>query len=127
VRSEGQSDSGAGLEAQRWAIAAECKRRVWELVEVVEEAGCSAEELKRPGMKEALRPLASADGEALVARKLDTPSRSLLELAGLMASAQKQGWALVALDCALETRTPGGEAAVKVLASFAPCERGLHS
>jgi DNA invertase Pin-like site-specific DNA recombinase len=127
VRSGGELERRASLEAQRRALAATCKRRGWQLLEVSEEAAFSAEELKRPGMKEALRVLESADAQALVARKLDTPSRSLLELAGLMASAHKQGFALVALDCALAARTPAGEALVDVLCSFAPCERGLIS
>jgi DNA invertase Pin-like site-specific DNA recombinase len=127
VRSGGQLERRASLEAERRALAAECKRRGWQLVEVVAEAGFAAEERKRPGMKEALRLLESGDGEALVCRKLDTPSRSLLELARLMASAQKQGFALVALDCALAPRTPAGEALVNVLCSFAPCERRLIS
>lgn len=78
-------------------------------------------------MQEALRVLESADAQALVCRKLDTPSRSLLELACLMASAHKQGFALVALDCALATRTPAGEALVNVLCSFALCEQRLIS
>jgi DNA invertase Pin-like site-specific DNA recombinase len=127
VRSGGQPERRASLEAQRRALAATCKRRGWQLLEVVEEAGYSAQELERPGIREALRVLASGDATALVARKLDRPARSLLDLACLLASAQKRGWALVALDCALDPRTPGGEAAVKVLASFAPCERGLIS
>jgi len=125
VRSGGEPERSAGGEAQRRALAATCTRRGWQLVELVKEAGFAAEELKRPGIEEALRVL--GDAEALVARKLDTPSRSLLELACLMASAQQQGFALVALDCALEPRTPPGEAAVNVLCSFAPCERGLIS
>jgi len=127
VRSGGEPDHRASLEAQRRALAATCKRRGWELVEVVAEAGCSAEERTRPGMKEARRVLERAEAQALVARKLDTPSRSLLELARLVASAQRQGFALVALDCALAARTPAGEALVNVLSSFAPCERGLIS
>ncbi|MEX2612919.1 MAG: recombinase family protein [Gaiellaceae bacterium] len=127
MRSGGQLERRAGLEAERRALAAECKRRGWQLLEVVEEAGFSAEDLKRPGIQEALRVLESGDGEALVARKPDSPSRSLLELAGLMASAQKQRFALVALDCALDTTTPAGEAVVNVLCSFAPCERRLIS
>jgi DNA invertase Pin-like site-specific DNA recombinase len=127
VRSGGQLERRASLEAQRRAIAATCKRRGWQLVELVEEAGFSAEELKRPGIEEALRVLESGEAKALVARKLDRASRSLLELACLMASAQRQGFALVALDCALETTTPAGEALVSVLCSFAPCERGLIS
>jgi len=31
-------------------------------------------------------------------------------VAKLMATAQKQSWALVALDCAVDTSTPAGEA-----------------
>jgi len=54
-------------------------RRGWQLLELVEEAAFSAEDRKRPGMQEALRVLESGEAEALVASKLDTPSRSLLE------------------------------------------------
>jgi site-specific DNA recombinase len=120
VRSGGQPERRASLEAQRRGIAAECTRRGWQLLEVGEETGFSAEELERPGMQEALRVLESGDGKALVARKRDSPARSLLDLACLMASAHKRGWALVALDCSLDPRTPAGEALVKVLAGFAP-------
>jgi DNA invertase Pin-like site-specific DNA recombinase len=127
VRRGGERERRAALEAERRALAAECRRRGWQLLEVVEEAGFSAAELKRPGIQEAPRVLESGDGEALVARKLDTPSRSLLELACLMASAHKHGFALVALDCALAPTTPAGEAVVNVLCSFAPCERRLIS
>ena len=57
VSTDEQSDSGAGLEAQRRAIVAECERRGWQLVEVIEDAGFSAKDLKRPGIQEALRVL----------------------------------------------------------------------
>jgi DNA invertase Pin-like site-specific DNA recombinase len=127
VRRDGQSASGAGLEAQRRVIAAACKRRGWQLLELVEDAGRSANDRKRPGIEEALRVLESADANALVAAKQDRLSHWMLDLASLIASAQKQGWALVALDCALETPTPAGEAIANVLATFAPCERGLIS
>ena len=127
MRSEGQSDSRAGLEAQRRAIAAACKRRGWQLVELVEDAGRSATDLQRPGSEEARRVLESADAQALVAAKLEQLSHSLLDLATLIATAQKQGWALVALDCTLDTTTPAGEAIANVLATFAPLERRLIS
>ena len=39
VSTDEQSTSGAGLEAQRRAIVAECERRGWHLVEVIEERG----------------------------------------------------------------------------------------
>ena len=51
----------------------------------------------------------------------------MLDFTALMATAQKQGWALVALDCAVDTTTPAGEAMANVLAMFAQFERRLIS
>jgi DNA invertase Pin-like site-specific DNA recombinase len=42
-----------------------------------------------------------------------------------MAQAQRQGWALVALDAPVDTTTPAGEAMAHVLATFAQFERRL--
>jgi DNA invertase Pin-like site-specific DNA recombinase len=127
VSTEEQAMSGAGLEAQRRAIAAECKRHGWELVETIEDAGYSAKDLKRPGVQEALRALEAGKAKALVVAKLDRLSRSMLDFAALMATAQKQSWALVALDCAVDTSTPAGEAMAHVLATFGQFERRLIS
>jgi DNA invertase Pin-like site-specific DNA recombinase len=127
VSTEEQGDSGAGLEAQRRAIAAECKRRGWELLEVIEDAGFSAKDLKRPGIQEALRVLKEGDAKALLAAKHDRLSRTMIDCTGLMATAQKQGWALVALDCAVDTTTPAGEAMANELATVAQFERRLIS
>lgn len=127
VSTEEQRGSGAGLEAQRAAILAECERRGWRLVDVIEDAGYSAKDLRRPGVRQALELLRSGDAEALVVAKLDRLSRSMLDFAGIMASAQKQGWGLIALDCAVDTTTPAGEAMANVLATFAQFERRLIS
>jgi DNA invertase Pin-like site-specific DNA recombinase len=86
VSTEEQGDSGAGLEAQRRAIVAECKRRGWQLVEVIEDAGFSAKDLKRPGIQAALHALEETDANALVAAKLDRLSRSMLDFTALMAT-----------------------------------------
>ena len=45
--------------------------------------------------------------------KPDRLSRSMLDFTALMAKASKQGWALVALDCAVDTTAPAGEAMAK--------------
>jgi DNA invertase Pin-like site-specific DNA recombinase len=127
VSTEEQAMSGAGLEAQRRAIVAECRRRGWELVETIEDAGYSAKDLRRPGVQEALRALEAGEARALVVAKLDRLSRSMLDFAALMATAQKQNWALVALDCAVDTSTPAGEAMAHVLATFGQFERRLIS
>jgi DNA invertase Pin-like site-specific DNA recombinase len=125
VSTEEQSTSGAGLAAQRTAIEAECVHRGWHLVEVIEDAGYSAKDLKRPGVQIALETLQAGDAGALVVAKLDRLSRSMLDFTTVMATASKQGWALVALDCAVDTTTPAGEAMANVLATFAQFERRL--
>ena len=125
VSTEEQSTSGAGLAAQRAAIEAECLHRGWHLVEVIEDAGYSAKDLKRPGVQIALETLQAGDAGALVVAKLDRLSRSMLDFTTVMATASKQGWALVALDCAVDTTTPAGEAMANVLATFAQFERRL--
>jgi DNA invertase Pin-like site-specific DNA recombinase len=127
VSTDEQSSSGAGIEAQRRAILAECRRRGWHLVGLIDDAGFSAKDLKRPGVQEALRVLEAGDASALVVAKLDRLSRSMIDFTALMGKAQKQGWALVALDCAVDTTTPTGEAMANMLATFAQFERRLIS
>ncbi|MGI8844835.1 MAG: recombinase family protein [Thermoleophilaceae bacterium] len=125
VSTEEQGLSGAGLEAQRAAILAEARRRGWEVVETFEDRGYSARDLKRPGVQAALDALERGQGAALVVAKLDRLSRSMIDFTGLMARATKESWALVALDCAVDTTTPAGEAMAHVLATFAQFERRL--
>jgi DNA invertase Pin-like site-specific DNA recombinase len=120
-----QSDSRAGIEAQRAAILRECQRRGWTLVETIEDAGYSARDLRRPGIKLALEHLERKRADALVVAKLDRLSRSMIDFTALMARAQKEGWALVALDAPVDTTTPAGEAMAHVLATFAQFERRL--
>ena len=125
VSSDEQRESRAGLDAQRAAIAAECERRGWQLVDVLEDAGYSAKDLKRPAVQAALEVLEERRADGLVVAKLDRLSRSMLDFTAVMAKAQRQGWALVALDCAVDTTTPAGEAMAHVLATFAQFERRL--
>src|SRR5256885_16834960 len=98
VSTDEQRSSGAGLSAQRAAIEAECRRRGWQLVEVIEDAGYSAKALKRPGVQIALETLRRGEADALVAAKLDRLSRSMLDFTAVMAKASKQHWAPVAPD-----------------------------
>lgn len=125
VSTEEQAVSGAGLEAQRVAILAEAERRGWRLVDVVEDAGFSGRDLKRPGIVAALDALRRGRADTLVVSKLDRLSRSMLDFAGLMERSTKEGWALVALDLGVDTTTPQGEMVANVMATFAQFERRL--
>jgi DNA invertase Pin-like site-specific DNA recombinase len=96
-------------------------------VDTFEDAGYSAKDLRRPALQEALRVLDGGDASALVVAKLDRLSRSLLDFTGLMAKATRQQWALIALDVAVDTSTPTGEAMANMVATFAQLERRLIS
>lgn len=127
VSTDQQADSGAGLAAQRAAILAEVERRGWRLVEMAEDAGVSGKDLKRPGVQAALDALGEGRADTLVVAKLDRLSRSLQDFSGLMATAQTQRWALVALDANVDTSTPAGETLISMLAVFSQFERRLIS
>jgi hypothetical protein len=77
-----------------WVSHAKEMRRAWQWVEVLDDAGCSAKDMRRPGVQEALRVLKAGEASALVVAKLDRLSRSMLDFTALMAKAQKQCWAL---------------------------------
>jgi DNA invertase Pin-like site-specific DNA recombinase len=112
------------LEAQRAVIAAEAERRGW-TVRWVEDAGVSGKSLRRDGITEALRILKRREASALVVAKLDRLSRSLADFAQLMAAAQRQGWAVVAIDVGVDMTTPVGELVAGVMASVAQWERRM--
>jgi DNA invertase Pin-like site-specific DNA recombinase len=119
-----QGANGAGLEAQRAAIEAECLRRQWQLVRIEEDV-LSGRTLRRPGLQRALDACRSTEADGVVVAKLDRLSRSLVDFAGLLAEAQAGGWNLVALDLEVDLSTPSGEFLANVMASAAQWERRL--
>jgi DNA invertase Pin-like site-specific DNA recombinase len=125
VSTEEQGQSGLGLRAQRDAITAEVRRRGWQLVEVIEDSGYSAKNLKRPGVTKALSMLRDGEVDGLVCSKLDRLSRSIVDFAGLLERSQREGWVLRALDIDIDTTTPSGEAMASIMSVFSQLERRL--
>jgi DNA invertase Pin-like site-specific DNA recombinase len=127
VSTDEQANSGAGIEAQRAAILAEARRRGWSEADVqwIEDAGYSGKDTRRPGIRLALEVLKRGEAAGLVVAKMDRLSRSLLDFTQIMSEAQRQGWALVALDCPADPGTPTGEAMASILATFSQLERRL--
>lgn len=114
-----------GLDVQRAAITEECASRGWRLLDVLEDEGFSAKDLRRPAVQDALIRLKGGSADVLVVSKLDRLSRSLLDFAELMDRARREGWAVVLLDLQVDTTTPSGEMLANVLATFAQFERRL--
>jgi DNA invertase Pin-like site-specific DNA recombinase len=124
---DGQVESGLGLEAQLSAIRAECARKGWNLVKVCVDEGLSGKNLDRAGVREALELVETGLAGTLMVAKLDRLSRSLLDFAQLMERSRSGRWNLVALDLGVDTSTPAGEMMANVLATFSHFERRLIS
>lgn len=122
VSTAGQADSGLGLDAQRSAIEAEAKRRGWEVAGFETDEGVSATAARRPALDRALARLSAGEADALVVAKLDRLARSTLGFAEVLATAQREGWALVALDLGVDMTTPSGRLVASVMAAVASWE-----
>jgi DNA invertase Pin-like site-specific DNA recombinase len=126
VSTQEQADSGAGLAAQRAAIEAECNRRGWVLVSILEDRGVSAKSTKnRDALAAAIALIEAGGADALVVAKLDRLSRSLIDFSTLMERARSAGWAIVLLDMDFDMTTPTGELMSNMLACFAQFERRI--
>lgn len=123
VSTDEQGMSGAGMEAQAQAAMTACAARGWVPLALYADVATGSN-LNRPGLLDALSALRDPEGpRALVVSKLDRLSRSLLDFAGLMARAKKEGWAIVALDLGLDMTTPAGALVANVMAAVAEWER----
>jgi DNA invertase Pin-like site-specific DNA recombinase len=126
VSTDEQANSGAGLAAQRHAIELEAQRRGWgDHLEWVTDEGCSAKNLHRPGITSALDRLANGDAGTLVVAKLDRLSRSVHDFAGLLQRAEREGWALIALDPGVDMTTASGKLVAGVMATVAEWESAV--
>ena len=127
VSTEEQAASGAGLDAQRAAIAAEAERRGLPIVAEYADEGVSGSRHDRPGLTAALDSLDSGAASVLMVAKLDRLSRSVPLVYDVMDRSRRNGWALVALDLGVDTTTPAGEMMSGIASVFAQFERRLIS
>lgn len=116
VSTEGQGRSGLGLEAQREAVEALCRRRDWQIIAEFTEVE-SGRRNDRPELYAALKR-AKVTGSRLVIAKLDRLSRNVAFLAAL----QESGSKFVAADM-----PEADEFTVHILAAVAQRERMLIS
>lgn len=120
-----QGDSRAGLESQEATIRAEVAHRGWELLEIRSDVASGKSLRHRPELGRTLRDLQAGNADALVVAKLDRLSRSVLDFAGVMETAQEQQWSLVVLDLGVDTTSTNGKLIAHIMIALAQWEREL--
>lgn len=123
VSTEEQADSGLSLKHQRSKIVAYAHAADLELLEIFEDAGKSAKDLKRPGIQAALREVGEGRARALVVLKLDRLTRSVKDLGHLVEFFDKTKAVLISVHDSINTSTAGGRLVLNVLGSIAQWER----
>lgn len=125
VSSEGQAESGLSLAGQEEKIRQYCKLKDLDLIEVVEDAGISAKNLKRVGVQRVLGMASRKEFDALVIYKLDRMFRSTVDALETSALMDKWGVALHSIEESLNTKSAMGEFFFTLMAALAQMERKM--
>lgn len=125
VSTDAQGERGYGLDAQRELIAAEAQRRGWTLEHVYVDVASGKSTRRRPEYAAMLEALSRGDADILIVAKLDRLSRSLVDFAQLMATAQAERWSVNALDIGIDTSSINGELIAHIIMALAQWERRI--
>jgi len=126
VSTAGQKD-GVSLDLQREKIAAYCALNDLELIEVIEDGGKSAKNLKRPGIQKILKTAKSGKADAVVCYRLDRMFRSTTDALETSEQFDRWGVAFHSICERIDTASPFGEFFFTLLASLAQLERKVLS
>lgn len=118
-----QSREGVTLQSQEMRIRAFCVASGRVEPHMVIDDGQSAKTLNRLGLQRILEAVKSGEVGTLVVLKLDRLTRSVGDLATLLALFEKHGCALVAVQESLDTSTASGRLMLNLLASVSQWER----
>jgi peptidoglycan hydrolase-like protein with peptidoglycan-binding domain len=112
--------SGVEVEAQEEELEAECRRRGWELVEVLGEVPGGRD---REALVYALERIGAGDATCLMVGRMERVGGSVNELGRLLEWLGKVHASLVVLDVGVDTTSPEGARAANVLVSVTRAER----
>jgi DNA invertase Pin-like site-specific DNA recombinase len=125
VSSEDQAKEGVSLNNQKAKIQAYCDLKDLELVTILEDAGLSAKNLKRPGVQMILEMVKKKSVEAVVVYKLDRMFRSTIDALETTKKFDKQGIAFHSIEETIDTKSAMGRFFFTLTAALAEMERRI--
>jgi DNA invertase Pin-like site-specific DNA recombinase len=125
VSTEDQAKEGVSLDNQKAKIEAYCHLKDLELTEVVEDAGISAKNLRRPGVQKVLRMARKKQVDAIVVYKLDRIFRSTVDALETTKMFDKWGVSFHSIEETLDTQSAMGRFFFTLTAALAEMERRI--
>ncbi len=123
VSTRDQTDSGASLAAQRAKVEAYAVLHDLELAEIIEDAGCSAKSLDRPGMARLLGLIRRRAIGVVIVAKLDRITRSVRDLGELIELFPRSGVEFASVADHIDTSTASGRLVLNVMGSVSQWQR----
>jgi DNA invertase Pin-like site-specific DNA recombinase len=123
VSTEEQAEEGVSLRGQAEKIRQYAALHDLDLVEIIEDAGRSAKDLRRPGMARALEMVKKGEVSTMIVAKLDRATRSVRDLQDLLTAFAKKGAEFASVAERLDTSSASGRFFVGMLGLVAQWER----
>ena len=123
VSTDEQAQGGVSLEAQRAKLEQYAELYDLDLVDVVVDAGVSAKNLHRDGLKAALGALDSGQAAGLLVAKLDRLTRSVRDLSDLLEKYFGTKYALLSVAEKVDTSSAAGRMILNIMATVSQWER----
>lgn len=123
VSTERQAREGDSLEEQEAELKRFCEFRNFRIHQVYIEKGKSGGTTNRPEYQKLIRDIKSKKVNAVVVKKLDRLSRSLLDFENLMTIMQSHDVEFISIKESFDTTTAMGKAMLRVALVFAQLER----
>ena len=125
VSTEDQVKEGISLENQKSKIKTYCELKDLDLIEIIEDAGISAKNLKRPGVQKVLLLARKKKADAVVVYKLDRIFRSTVDALETTRMFDKWGVSFHSIEETLDTQSAMGRFFFTLTAALAEMERRI--
>jgi DNA invertase Pin-like site-specific DNA recombinase len=125
VSTEDQVKEGVSLENQKSKIQTYCELKDLDLIEIIEDAGISAKNLRRPGVQKVLRLAQKKKVDAVVVYKLDRIFRSTVDALETTRMFDKWGISFHSIEETLDTQSAMGRFFFTLTAALAEMERRI--